>query len=392
MSYQINYDLDERKSAAHTWLSGTGMDADLQKQQGYQLPTTCDWFFENSTFRKWFKNDRSSCLCVLGIPGCGKSVLASSFIKRLATQVAQGDSVLYFFCKKGAGNRNTPSSIVRTIMSQLMNHPIHGNHFVGMIHTMLSTGSPAHDCSVRDLWKVLKGMVDMLAVVYIIIDGLDECTNEGGELVDLLARLATLSTSNDTGVKIFTTCRPNYFQILWPSISLEESDVAGDIDTYILNRIEKCTAVGLRTDKERVRLALQDGAGGTFLWAKLMIDTLEKSSPWQIGEVLKDIPKELSEVYDLMLHRVSGLQVRSVERCQKVLYWCVAARRLLTVDELLVAVAVSEGVSSQEQYDLGCDRTALINLIQEECGSLITIRNDDCVQLIHTSLQEYLLQ
>lgn len=92
-----------------------------------------------------------------------------------------------------------------------------------------------------------------------------------------------------------------------------------------------------------------------------------------------------------MFERVCDRDPRSVDRCRKVLHWCVAARRLLTVDELLLALAVSEGVSSHQEYDAETDRSDSQRVFRLECGSLIHVLKDNTVQLLHTSLHEYLV-
>lgn len=78
-----------------------------------------------------------------------------------------------------------------------------------------------------------------------------------------------------------------------------------------------------------------------------MLDTLEDSSVWEMEQVLKNSPAELGNVYDLMLRSVTHRPSKSVKSCQKFLYWWVTAGRLLTVDELLMALAVSKNVESQ---------------------------------------------
>lgn len=122
-----------------------------------------------------------------------------------------------------------------------------------------------------------------------------------------------------------------------------------------------------------------------------MLDILQDSSPRHILDVLADVPRGLSTTYRLMLERVCDRDPRSVDRCRKVLHWCVAARRLLTVDELLLALAVSEGASSHEEYDAETDRSDSRRVLRLECGSLIHVLKDNTVQLLHTSLREYLV-
>lgn len=120
-----------------------------------------------------------------------------------------------------------------------------------------------------------------------------------------------------------------------------------------------------------------------FLWARLMLDDLDGTSFSEIEEVLAGIPDGLGAMYDLMFQRVSQLKPRSLERCRKVLHWSAIACQPLLVDELLLALAVSEGLSSHGDYDLGLRKNFELQLIKEACGSLITILGDGNVQLVH---------
>lgn len=250
--------IEERKNTVCMWLSAAGMEADQQRHHGNQLPGTCDWLSKISLFRDWFDTESSGCLCVLGISGCGKSVLSSSVIDKLKSS---GQPVLYFFCKDGDENRNNPSAILRTLIFQLVKYEVS----IDIVHAAASDGIPVRDYSLLDLWNIMRKLLDIIDVVYLVIDGLDECNNIDGMLVDLLKRLATLPTSKPKGVKVFATCRPNRFDISWPTISIAESDLTLDLEIYIADRVNKSQTLQLDELKDEVHLAIQQGAGGTFL-------------------------------------------------------------------------------------------------------------------------------
>lgn len=366
------------------------MDADLEKHQTLQLPGTCDWLFNNLQFQDWLAASGSSCLSVRGVPGSGKSVASSSVVRRLERDVPSDTPVLYFFCKKNDEYRDTPSAIIRTLALQLVCHSVHGPGLSDILNLERSLGVAAKDLSRRQLWCMLSKMLDRIPVVYLVLDALDECS-EHDELNDVLEEIVKFSHSTSHTVKVLVTYRPNEFELSWTSIDIEERDVQADINAYATYRIDKSATLSRPAHRQKICDAIQERAGGTFLWAKLMLDILQDSSPRQIQQVLADVPRGLSNTYRLMLERVCDRDPRSVDRCRKVLHWCVAARRLLTVDELLLALAVSEGVSSHEEYDAETDQSDSQRVLRLECGSLIHVLKDNTVQLLHTSLREYLL-
>lgn len=366
------------------------MDVDLDKHNSVQLPGTCQWFFDNPTYRDWRAASCSQPLCLRGVPGSGKSVASASLIRHLQRDVAQNIPVLYFFCKKNDQDRDSTSKIIRTLLLQLASLSAHGPEFADILHRERSSGVAATDYSRRQLWGILQTMLDIIPAVYVVLDALDECSKHE-ELRELLEEFIAYSVTSGKVVKVFVTYRPNEFETSWPSIDIEERDVEADIRAYASHRIDNSRTLSLPIHKQRIFEAIRERAGGTFLWVKLMLDILNDSSPRQIQDVLTDVPRGLSSTYDLMLTRVCNGDPRAAERCRKVLHWCVVARRLLTVDELLLALAVSEGASSHEQYDEETDLPDALRILRLECGSLIHVLKDNTVQLLHTSLREYLL-
>lgn len=382
--------LDERNIAAREWLAGTGMDADLEKHQTLQLHGTCEWFFKNLKFQAWLAARGSSTLSLRGVPGSGKSIVASTLVRYIERDSPQCAPVLYFFCKKNDRCRDSTSAMIRTLTLQLVSHSVYGPGLSDILSLERSVGVPAKDVSQQRLWGMLNKMIGIIPAVYLIIDALDECS-QPDELKVLLGKITKLAHSTNNIVKVLVTYRPNEFEIDWPSIDIEEQDVEADITAYATYRIGLSPTLSRPVHRQRICDAIQLRAGGTFLWVKLVLDILHDSSPRQIQDVLANIPRGLSNTYRLMLERVCDRDSGSVVRCRKVLHWCVAAPRLLTVDELLLALAVSEGASSHEEYNAETDIVDSQRVLRLQCGSLIHVLKDNSVQLLHTTLREYLL-
>lgn len=247
------------------------MDADLEKHQTLQLPGTCDWLFNNLQFQDWLAASGSSCLSIRGVPGSGKSVALSSLICRLERDVPHDAPVLYFFCKKNDEFRDNTSVIIRTMLLQLVTHSFHGPGFSEIGNLERSFGGAAKDLSRARLWSMLSQMLDRIPVVYLVVDALDECSQHD-ELNDMLGEIVKLSHSTSTKVKAMVSYRPNEFELSWPSIDIEERDVQADINAYATYRIDKSATLSRPAHRQKICDAIEDRAGGTFLWAKLMLD------------------------------------------------------------------------------------------------------------------------
>ncbi|KAF8537798.1 hypothetical protein BDD12DRAFT_743932, partial [Trichophaea hybrida] len=79
------------------------------------------WLFEKQIFQKW-EASMSSRLWMHGIPGSGKTILASSIIERQEKAIQQGYrcGFAYFYCQYNREEMKLPLNIIRTILAQLL--------------------------------------------------------------------------------------------------------------------------------------------------------------------------------------------------------------------------------------------------------------------------------
>jgi hypothetical protein len=120
----------------------------------------------------------------------------------------------------------------------------------------------------------LQALLDLLANVlegpnglrrtYIIVDAVDECTDRE----DLLAGLNALQSLSDLKVNILVASRgendiKDAFDGL-PSLLIKESDIASDVELYVLSEMEKRKSLKGKPDvvKSRIKSALVKGAKG----------------------------------------------------------------------------------------------------------------------------------
>lgn len=327
-------------------------------------------------------------------------MLSSVVINRLKSQVLPEESIIYFFCKENDADRDNPLSILRTFIFQLLNHPVHKPQLIPVVHKVFErSGTPSADSSV-DLCVLLKEILDMLPPVYCVIDALDECNNKNEQMARFLTQLTERSKSEPAVLKIFAASRSNESHMTesrikehWSWFLVAEDNVKSDIDAFISKRIDE--SVILRDDRRRakVRSRISQGAGGMILWAKLMLDELSEAEPWDVDNLLDKMPDKLPGVYELMLKRrmsPASPRAKPLDRFQIALYWITIAPRPFLLDELLQALAVAAGLRSHEDYSPEFKEESMKRL-QKACGSLIVILGDTSVQLVHTSLRQYLL-
>ncbi|KAL2120962.1 hypothetical protein VTJ04DRAFT_4989 [Mycothermus thermophilus] len=213
--------------------------------------------------------------------------------------------------------------------------------------------------NVNDILGILKDVVSEFTTFYVIMDALDECTNNEVATLELIDTIRSLSST----VKLMCTSRPipvfeRHFEKLEKTMKLEISAHTDDIKLFLL--------------------------------AKLHLDSLA----WQltaadIRKSLKALPKTLDETYKAALHRIRSQspEANLNKTGEMVLFWVVFAQRPLTINELRHAYAalnLSEGQSITEE-DLP-DEDALTSLC---CGLLSVDKELATVRMVHYTTKEH---
>lgn len=85
-----------------------------------------------------------------------------------------------------------------------------------------------------------------------------------------------------------------------------KSNIAQDINYFILERVEEPASERQYSDDLRhsVFTAIQNGAEGFFLWAALVIEEMKKKNRFELGKILKALPKGLPNIYGRMLLQI----------------------------------------------------------------------------------------
>ena len=152
----------------------------------------------------------STRLCALiGEAGTGKSTIASQFAKRLEERGRLGAS---FFFTRGMPDLNSPRKFFATIASQLaQTQPALRLPVIAAAREHLKVAVLQQlEKEFRDLLEEpLSALPASHPPIFIIVDALDECTEEGPELVPTLLRLLlSCAAQPDCPLRVFFTSRP----------------------------------------------------------------------------------------------------------------------------------------------------------------------------------------
>ncbi|KAI2629526.1 hypothetical protein GGR54DRAFT_266866 [Hypoxylon sp. NC1633] len=386
------------------WLSPPDPSTNFNRALTLRHEGTGSWFLESPQYKDW-KIKHSSFLWLNGIPGCGKTILASTVIEDLRKDEVGSPIVLYFYFDFSDTEKQFLDKALCSLISQLYAKGRNVQNHVDSLHSSCDNGNRKTD--LKSLWKTFQEMIRRTDEVWIVLDALDECDigrqSSNSELLDWIRDLQ----QSETNTHLLVTSRPEYHiksaiedWALREDFILFQSRVIGDdirgyIDSRIINSKELKRWRSHPKVQEEIRETLVDKADGMFRWVVCQLDALEKCLHLRaVHETLNSLPITLDETYSRMIASVPPIYKHETTRCLQFLTY---SDRPLSVDELVDAIAVD--MNSQPRFDPKY-RMPDPEEITRYCSSLISVREEEwdpgssrtlIIQLAHYSVKEYLM-
>ncbi|PBK65256.1 hypothetical protein ARMSODRAFT_1052736, partial [Armillaria solidipes] len=392
---KVAEELARRLQEVLKWLEPLHSEAKLRGVRERHHPGTCEWLLSHRLFASWYSSGWF--LWLNGIPGNGKTLLASFVIDHLTKRVTGNEIVLFAFADFQDSRSTDVVVLLRTLLVQLLDHCkpkdfIEDPDFAELEKTMQrhSTDRP----------RVIQHLVGLLGGkasapwkrVFIVIDALDECAQ--GNRREFIAAIRNLASAGSK-FSVFVTSRreQDIVDILSsvPTISLvdETQKVKDDIQRFIEVRMNNPDYLPLARHPEPVRVhissTLLEKANGMFRLVDCQLQSLaEAKFEKEINEILQNLPADLNSMYERILQNVKEQGQEAVKRT---LWWLVGSHRQLRLAELMEAIMVETG---RDSPNTDLKLLAGENLL-EMCSSLV--RHDaktDILTLSHASVQDFL--
>ncbi|KAI1260077.1 ankyrin repeat-containing domain protein [Xylariaceae sp. FL1019] len=395
-------DRSQRKISIPEWLSSSSpLHFDRKHRDTIEIfrktPETGQWFLSDPKFQAWKRNSFHRLLCS-GIPGAGKTVLASIVIDHLKARI-KGDSrdnsaaCIYVYFDHNDREPYTILNLYLCLLAQLVQHRDHFSKELNIAfrHYQEKAMFP----SPSEILDILITEMSSFSRIDIILDALDECSSEVGNIRAEFMKTVRIFPDN---VFILATTRPD-LEISREMKASEELTIAAhdeDLKKYL---------DGYRNDAAQGKLqALVASAGETF-WPETVDTIIEKSQGMfllaqlhmdflnlrnTIGEFkdgLRTLPGSPEGVYQRTFERI--LRIRDDFKktlAIRSLGWLIFAERPLTISELLCAVAIKP--ESQNHADLDIVSKEILS---SACAGIIVIESKTkVVRLAHYTARQYL--
>ncbi|KAH3933695.1 hypothetical protein HBI56_142100 [Parastagonospora nodorum] len=346
-------------------------------------------FAQSDQYKSWKSRSQSGALLYVGKLGCGKSVTLANMVDELILSALDHDSpVIYFFTRHDIPESLKARNIIGSLIRQLLE---------STEHTPLDTDDAYNrHLDVSAMCSLLKSCYSMDNQIWVILDGLDLCSQEDGmKVIEFLEEL-----ENDFCVRSCISQRQA--PILRTDVVLKNHlrkvevvlmpDNTLDISSFVEMELMRCLQIGSLQLGDaalilKIRDALLEGSGGMFLWVVLQIQTLCcLETDDDIASALDDLPSDLTETYRRILSRVQGKKKAYQEL---ILQLITVAQRPLQVEEMREVLSVVPGRTEFVASKLVND----IHSILATCGCLIYVDEEDfAVRFVHPSVREYFVR
>ena len=232
-----------------------------------QYPGTGIWLTEDEDFKRWLHTPHSK-LWLPGIPGAGKTILASSVIQEALVASSPNVAVAFFYCDYKDETTQDPLNILGSLARQLARQNEEAFELLqGLYEKHFLDNRMTSEYEPEELRDLVLDMASTFDSTLLLVDALDECGDNTSSVLELLASLNTIG--NMCNVKRLFLSRAEQSIRDWlgsyPQIQIEAR--SGDLKLYVGAEIENRTRRNLLrlkdpSLKEHIMERLVSGAKG----------------------------------------------------------------------------------------------------------------------------------
>lgn len=181
--------MTEERRKILDWIQPYGPHQNHEMSLKLRHPGTGLWLIESDEFKSWLSYPSAKLWCY-GIPGAGKTVLASSIIQEAIGQSCPNVAVAFFYCDYKNAATQEPRNILGSLVCQLA---LQDEHNFEKLRAFFEKHNPADRPFVEFSLGSLRDLLVEIALSFnatmIIVDALDECGTQSKYVTRLLSGL-----------------------------------------------------------------------------------------------------------------------------------------------------------------------------------------------------------
>lgn len=258
--------LDDHQRQIKGWLSAPDPSTNYMNALEKRHKGTGLWFTRSKAFKRW-KEQPDSFLWLHGIAGCGKTVLSSTIIEHLKTDIGSGQLLLYFYFDFNDPKKQTFENMLRSLTHQLYQKQSEARGTLNQLWELYRDSD--HLLTKQSLSANLLAMLSEVSDTSIVLDALDEASTRS----DILAWLKNLRETK-LSIRFLVTARSEqeietaFHGWTQPEswISIRDSDIDKDIRVYVRHMVRHSSELERwqsRPDvQDEIEAELIEGADG----------------------------------------------------------------------------------------------------------------------------------
>lgn len=385
---QLDNDQLERH-ALLDWLTTLNFPAQQSLFFSRRQEGTCQWLLQLEEFKTWMSGSGQTLLC-RGMPGAGKTILASTVIDHLRTTLYGGKIfVTYIYCDYRKQHEQTPVDLIASILKQRLRHHISIPENVrnSYRHHTNSGTRP----SAEGIHALLLSTLSGFSQIYIVADAVDELSNSDQVRQTLLSILNALQKVHTVDLMATSRFIPQIAQELRDPLCLEIRASDEDVRRHVqghMNDLAKCV-LKISKLQELVVDSIVTAVDGMLLLAQLHMDSLtDKTSPKAVKKALENLPKgsdALDISYKQAMQRIEDQKPGFSDLAKRTLSGITYAYELLTVAGLrhALAIEIRESIFDEENLD------DIEDVLSACCGLVNIDPETEALRLVHYTTQDY---
>lgn len=238
------------ESDIKNWLTPPNASTNFNSAQDQRHKDSCSWFFKDKLFTSW-RSRPNNFLWLHGIPGCGKTILASTIIKSLSDEIkirnkdkpaGESDAIVYFFLDSNDNAKRSLNQMLRWFICQLFCSHTDTQEDLQIVFEECRRGLEAPSTNqLKDLFQV---MTSRLSCTNMIVDAVDEALDdspEGNKRKEVLKWIFNLQTLGHGNLRVIATSRTQqdiegYLSGLGYALCIDKL-VYSDIEAYVRDRL-----------------------------------------------------------------------------------------------------------------------------------------------------------
>ncbi|KAF2830936.1 hypothetical protein CC86DRAFT_430515 [Ophiobolus disseminans] len=295
---------------------------------------TGEWLLRGKEYQDWITGN-PPLLWLHGKAGCCKTVLCSTIVVDIEQRLHEqsGTAFAYFYFTFADPTKQSYRSLLLSMILELSR--------IGPIHkslVALHRERKPHTASVEALQLILISMLKQASVSYLVVDALDECSEDQRD--EVLEGLHTITKSNP-GTRLLVTSRKEAdiedYVSSWgvTALTIDEAGVNADIDLFVEQKLASHKKLMRLPDetKEEIKRVFHEKSDGMFRWADLQLQAICKLKilrPTYVSHALYEMPRTLYETYQRMLSSIDELYFAEAQRA---LEWLAFSNVTLSIAE-----------------------------------------------------------